>query len=101
MPPELLGKLQRLAAAGIKLLPAQIDTYFVLERGGFCALVERTETGFGRIGSAGLLHEQGFAAVVWRGADPFFVGQGFERAATAEEIAELRSFQSDLSATLA
>ena len=51
-------KLQRLAAAGIQLLPAiEITTHYVFERDGFVALVERTGAGIGGVGSAGILGE--------------------------------------------
>jgi hypothetical protein len=100
--PAILSKLERLAAADIRLLPVpEIETYFVLERGGYMALVERTPDGFGRIGSAGLLTEKGFAALVWRGPQPFFAGKEYERAAGPEEVAELRAFQADLGSALA
>ena len=100
MSPQLLHTLERLAAANINLLPADIGSYFALERGGFCALVERTENGFGRIGSAGLLTESGFAALIWRDAQPFFVGKKYERGAAHQEVTALRTFQADLAAAL-
>jgi hypothetical protein len=99
--PQIVSKLERLAAANINLVPADIPNYFLFERGGFCALVGRAEADFGHVGSAGLLHEQGFGALVWRGEEAYFVGKGFERSATPDEIAELRRFQSDLDAALA
>jgi len=61
-------KLERLAAAGIQLLPAvEITTHYVFERDGYVALVERTAEGFGGVGSAGILTGNGFAAWVQRG----------------------------------
>ena len=102
MSPAIVSRLERLAAANIQLLPlSEIESYFVLERRGFVALVERTTAGFGRIGSAGLLTEKGFAALLWRGSQALFVGKEYERAAAAEEVEALRAFQADLNAALA
>ncbi len=98
----MVEKLERLAAAGIQLAPlADLATYFVFERDGFVALVERTkEDGFGRIGSAGLLTDHGFAALIHRGNGAFFVTKGFEQAATAEQVEKLRRFAEDLEAAI-
>jgi hypothetical protein len=93
--------LERLAAAGIDLLPLpDLTTHYVFTRGGFVALVERTEAGFGGIGSVGVMTQRGFAALVWRGADAFFVAKGQERAAAPAEIAGLRAFAADLEGAL-
>jgi hypothetical protein len=92
----MLEIFERLAAAGIDLLPAEISTHFLFVRGGFVSLVERREKGFGNVGTPGLMIEQGFAALVWRGGEAFFVGKGYERRAEAEEVAALRAFDQDL-----
>jgi len=94
-------QLEKLHAAGIQIVPADITSHFIFERGGFVAFVERRESGFGHIGSPGLMTERGFAALVWRGEQPFFVGKGFEQAGTAEQVAALRAFAADLEAALA
>ena len=94
-------QLERLAAAGIQLLPLQsIETHYVFERAGFAALVQRTPDGFGAVGSAGLLAEAGFAALIWRGGQPFFVCKGFEQAASATQVETLRGFAAELEAAL-
>jgi hypothetical protein len=86
-------QLECLAAGGINILPAtEISTHFVLERDGFIVLVERTADGFGRVGSAGLLTDHGFGALVWRGSQAFFIARNFEQPATAQQVSELRSF---------
>ncbi len=94
----LLEKLEKLAAAGIELIPAaQISTHFIFQRDGFVALVERRGDGFGGVGSSGLLTENGgLAPLVWRGGAAFFVGKGFEQPATAEQVTQLRAFAADL-----
>jgi hypothetical protein len=94
--------LERLAAARITLVPADLRKHHILERDGFIALVERTaDGGFGRVGAAGLLTESGLAPLVWRGATAFFVAKGLEVAASDEQVVALRTFQADLENTLA
>ena len=94
-------RLERLAAAGIRLLPVtDITTHFVLERDGFAALVERTPDGFGSAGAAGLLTEDGLALLVWRTGRAFFVRKGTEREATPAQVDALRAFASDLEKAL-
>jgi hypothetical protein len=86
-------QLERLQAAGISIVPAcEITTHLVFERRGFAALVDRE----GAIGSAGLLTEDGFAALVWRGEQAWFVRKGWQREASPSEVSELRAFSRDL-----
>jgi len=92
--------LERLAAAGIQLLPAQLASHFAFERGGFVCLVERAGDSFGHIGAPGLVSEHGFAVLVWRGAGAWFVSKGFEQPATAAQVEEIRRFDADLRAAL-
>lgn len=93
--------LERLAAAGIQLLPtSDIATHYVFERGGFVAMVERLDHGFGTIGSPGLLTEWGFAALVWRQGKPWFVAKAHEYPAKDEQVEEARRFAADLEAAL-
>ncbi len=100
--PLFARALERLIAARIRLLPlAAVRSHWVFERGGFAALVERTVQGYGRIGSAGLVTPQGLAMLVWRGPEPFFVRQGFERPAAPDEVEQLRRFARDLAEALA
>jgi len=97
-----IGHLERLAAAQIRLVPVPgLTSHFVFERGGFAALVERTEQGFGQIGSAGLVTAEGLAPLVWRRGEAFFVRKSFERRAAPEEVEELRQFSRDLAEALA
>ena len=91
----------RLARAGIQILPVELRKHVILERDGFVAVVEQTDSGFGSAGSAGLMTEHGLAPLVWRGGRAFFVAKGFETEATAEQIETLRRFQTDLTAALA
>jgi hypothetical protein len=44
--------------------------------------------------------EHGFAALVWRGDQAFFVGKGFEQPASAEQVEKLRAFAGDLGRAL-
>jgi hypothetical protein len=92
--------LGKLAAANIQIVPVEITSHFILERDGFVAFVERKEnpqgTEFGNIGASGLMTEHGYAALLWRGAQAFFVGKGFERPASPEEVQKIRAFAADL-----
>jgi hypothetical protein len=93
-------KLERLVAAGINLVPADLKKHFILERDGFVALVERRDESFGQVGAAGLLTQHGMAPLVWREDRAFFVARAFEREATADQVSSLRQFQADLEAAL-
>jgi hypothetical protein len=92
--------LEKLAAAGIQIIPAEIASHFILERDGFVSFVERREDAFGNIGTAGLMTERGFAALIWRGDQAFFVGKGFEQTASPEQVQKIRAFASDLAIAL-
>lgn len=97
----MLDQLTRLTEANIELLPAaDLTTHFAFTRDGFVALVERRGEAFGNIGAPGLLCEQGFAQLIWRGPNAFFITRGFEREATTLEIEQLRSFAADLKNSL-
>ena len=96
----MTDQVERLAQAGIQVLPAELPSHFVFERDGFICLVERSGEGFGHIGAPGLMTEQGFAVLVWRGNDGWFVGKGFEQQASAEQVEKIRSFADDLRAAL-
>ena len=91
---------EKLATAGIQIIPAEITSHFMFERDGFVALVERRENAFGNIGAPGLMTEQGFAALIWRGPQAFFVGKGFERLASPEQVQKIRAFAADLATAL-
>lgn len=109
MTPRLKHTLEKLAAAGIQIIPAEVTSHFILERDGFVSLVERNQdverpdtdgNPFGHIGAAGLMTERGFAALIWRAHQAFFVGKGFERQASPEEVEKIRAFASDLANAL-
>jgi len=93
-------RLEKLAAARIQIVPAELASHFILERDGFVAFVERRDNDFGNIGAPGLMTERGFAALVWRGDQAFFVGKGTNELASPEQIEQLRSFSADLAAIL-
>ncbi len=91
------ARAQRLVDLGFQLVPLpQIANHAALERDGFVSLVTVVENGLGAAGAPGLLTESGFAALVWRGTDAFFVAKGFERRATPAEVEAIRRFQDDL-----
>ena len=93
--------LEKLAAANIQIIPADVTSHFILERDGFVAFVERRDDAFGNIGAPGLMTEHGFAALVWRGDQAFFIAKGFEQLATPEQVQKIRSFGTDLKNALA
>jgi hypothetical protein len=100
---QLLEKLEKLAAAGIELIPSvQVPTHFIFHRDGFVALVERRGEGFGGLGASGLLTEHGgLAPLIWREGVATFVGKGgFEQPATAEQVIAVRAFAADLKAAI-
>ena len=94
------GRLEKLAAAGIQIIPAGVTSHYILERDGFVAFVERKGDDFGNIGAPGLMTEKGFAALVWRGERAFFVARGFEQIATDDQVQRIRSFADDLGRAL-
>lgn len=98
MDPVLFGQLERIAEAGIQILPTpQVPAHFVFAREGCVVLVERRGEGFGAVGSPGLLVEQGgFAALVRRPEGDFFVWKGGEREASPAEAAAARRLFTEL-----
>jgi hypothetical protein len=102
MDPNLLARLERIAGAGIQLLPTpEVPTHFVFEREGCVVLVERREAGFGPVGSPGLLVEQGgFAALVEREGRQWFVWKGGEREASPAEASAARRLFTELKTIL-
>lgn len=105
MTQDVIARLEKLAAAGIQIIPAEMTSHFMLERDGFVALVERRldalgEASFGNAGGSGLMTEHGFAALIWRGEKAFFVGKGFEQPASSSQVQKLRAFADDLANAL-
>ena len=96
----MIEKLEKLVTAGIQMIPAEVTSHFILERDGFVAFVERREQAFGNIGTPGLMTERGFAALIWRGDQAFFVGKGFEQTASPQQVQKIRAFASDLAIAL-
>ena len=90
--------MERLAAAGFRILPAfEILTHYVVERGGFAALVDRRPDGaFGQAGAPALLVGGAFAVLVWRDTTPWFVAKGLSRPAAPAEVEAIRQFDTDL-----
>ena len=102
MNPDTLRKLERLAEARIDIVPLiDVTSHFVLAREQWAAFVERSGDGFGQIGSAGRLTDRGLAVLVWRQETAYFQGKGWEEQASADDVAQLRAFASDLEQALA
>ncbi|MBA3975203.1 MAG: hypothetical protein C0504_13425 [Candidatus Solibacter sp.] len=97
MDPEVLSKLQRIAEAGIGMLPvAELANHFIFTRDGMAVLVERRGEGFGGIGSPGRITERGFEPLISGGGREAFVFKGGEEAATAAEADAARRLLADL-----
>ena len=97
----MLKQLERLMELGIEAAPVEgMQRHVVFARGSYAALVERTESGFGRVGAAGLMTSTGLAMLIWRESKAYFVTRNGEQPATEEQVAALRSFSSDLERTL-
>jgi hypothetical protein len=95
------SQLQRLTDLGFQLVPLpDISHHFALERDGFVALVTLKGGEIGESGAPGLLTEYGFAALVWRESEPWFVSKGFERRATGNEVQTIRQFGHDLNSVV-
>jgi hypothetical protein len=88
--------LERLVAAGIEIIPTDLANHIIVQRDGFVAFIERRDNQMSRIGSSGLMTERGFAALIWRGNQGFFIGKGFEQPAAEDQIEKIRAFAKDL-----
>jgi hypothetical protein len=100
--PLVLMQLEKIAAAGIVLIPApESPAHFVFSRDGCVVLVERRGEGFGSIGSPGQLTEKGgFAALVNRDGVAWFVAKGGEWRAVSGEAEAARRLFTDLRTAL-
>ncbi len=95
---ETLRRLERVAEAGIGLVPAMaIPTHFIFERGGFAVVVERRGDGFGGVGSPGKLVEgHGFAVLLQRADGDWFVCKDGQWQAAPGEAESARRLFADL-----
>ena len=101
MNPTVLAQLERIAEAGIQILPAsQIPNHLVFERDGCAVIVERKEDGFGGVGSPGLITDKGFEALVERDGRSVFVFKGEVREPEAGQVDAARSLLRDLKQAL-
>ena len=96
MSPEIAD---RLTALNIQIL-AEAKKHFLFARDACVALVERTDHGFGSIGSTGLMTEEGLAYLVWRDRAAMLVGKAGERPADPEQLRAIRRFSEDLKSVL-
>lgn len=96
MTPETAG---RLAECRIALL-AETKSHFLFGRDTCIALVERTGSGFGSIGSTGVMTESGLAYLVQHEEGVRLVGKGGASEAGAGQIDAVRRFSEDLKTAL-
>jgi hypothetical protein len=99
---ELILKLERIAAAGIQIIPTpEVPTHFVFERDGCVVLVERRGEGFGAVGSPGMLSSHGgFAALVEQNGRPWFIAKGEKREAQPGEAEAARRLFNEVKGAL-
>jgi hypothetical protein len=90
---------QRLASFHIQIA-AEGPKHFVFVRENCVALVERTDAGYGSIGSTGVMTESGLAYLIWRDRRPLLAGKSGERPAETAEVAAIRRFSDDLKTAL-
>ena len=90
---------ERLAGLNIQIA-AEAPKHFVFVRENCVALVERTEAGYGSIGSTGIMTESGLAYLVWREQVPVLAGKSGERPAEAAQIEAIQRFSQDLKTAL-
>lgn len=90
---------ERLASLNIQIA-AEGQKHFVFVRENCVALVERTEAGYGSIGSTGMMTESGLVYLVWREQVPLLAGKFGERPAEAGEVEAIRRFSQDLKSAL-
>ena len=96
MSPEIAD---RLATLHIQL-QAEAKGHCLFSRDLCVALVERSDLGFGSIGSTGILTETGLAYLMWRDGRALLAGKGGETAAEPAQVAAVRKFSEDLKAAL-
>jgi len=88
---------ERLKVADIRVM-AQGQYFCLFVRDGCVGMVPRSSdlAGLDRNGSSGLSLDEGLGYLVFREGTPIFVGQGFEVAATEEQVEKVRQFTLDL-----
>ena len=89
----------RLAAVHIQIV-AEGQKHCVFARENCIALAERTESGYGSIGSTGVMTESGLAYLVWREGAAVLVGKSGAQPAGAGQVESIRRFSEDLKSAL-
>ena len=90
---------ERLRIRNIQLV-SETKGHYVFARDSCLTLVERTEAGFGSIGSTGVMTEAGLAYLVWREGRPVLLGKGSEALAEPAQVEAIRRFSEDLKTAL-
>ena len=85
----------RLTSLNIQVL-AEGKAHYLFGRDLCVALVERTEAGFGSIGSTGVMTEQGLAYMVWRDGHARLVAKGNDCPAETGQVEAVQRFSEDL-----
>ena len=90
---------ERLRSRNIQLV-SETKGHYVFARDNCLTLVERTEAGFGSIGSTGVMTEAGLAYLVWREGRAVLLGKGSEASAEPAQVEAIRRFSKDLKTAL-
>jgi hypothetical protein len=90
---------ERLRSRNIQLV-SETKGHYVFARDNCLTLVERTEAGFGSIGSTGVMTEAGLAYLVWREGRAVLLGKGSEASAEPAQVEAIRRFSEDLKTAL-
>jgi hypothetical protein len=89
----------RLARQNFQLL-SEGQRHFLIGRDACVALVERTATGFGSIGSTGLMTESGLVYLVWRDSRALLAGKSGQIPAAPGQVDMILRFSRELQAAL-
>lgn len=90
---------ERLRIRNIQLV-SETKGHYVFARDNCLTLVERTESGFGSIGSTGVMTEAGLAYLFWREGRAVLLGKGSEGSAEPAQVETIQRFSEDLKTAL-
>ena len=95
--PEVTARLRE---RGIEVV-AEGNGRAVLARDNCVALAELSDTGFGSVGSTGMMSAAGLAFLVWREGKAYLAAKGNEAEADVAQVDAIRRFSADLKSALA
>ena len=96
MKPEVTERLLRLQIQ----IVSETKNHYLLARDNCLALLERTESGLGSLGSTGFMTESGLCYLCWKQDRAILVGKSVEKPASPSEVDSIQQFSRDLKAAL-